>query len=294
MTFSRSKGLGPKRLAGAAGAVALAAGTLGVVAPADAASGTLAYTCPVLGEPKQLTMVADTDAPKKIAFGETIAPTATGTVTVPEDVTTTIRDVLMGKKLDGKADVAATVDGAPTPWVLAVPQTNVPPNGPMTLVGTGPAGSFVGTKVGKVYDVAVGNFSATLNFYLANGQPATVPQSTIVCTQNPGQHPAVDTIAVVKDKTTTRATAKDIRKGAKAKAKVRVTSEHGTTPKGKIKAKLVRNGKVWQTKVLTLQDGARKVTFQRIHVKGAFKIRVKYVGRESWKGSRAVDPFTVG
>ena len=73
-----------------------------------------------------------------------------------------------------------------------------------------------------------------------------------------------------------------------------VGSEHGTTPKGKIKAKLVRNGKVWQTKVLTLRDGARTVTFQRIRVTGSFKVRVKYVGRESWKGSRAVDRFSVG
>ena len=123
----------------------------------------------------------------------------------------------------------------------------------LTLVGTGPAGTFEGTKVGNVYDIAVGSFTATVNFYDANDTPRVPPSAQIPCTLNPGQHPAVDTIAVVKDKTTTSATAKDIRKGAKAKAKVRVASEHGTTPKGKIKAKLVRNGKVWQTKVLTLR-----------------------------------------
>ncbi len=76
----------PSRFAGAAGAVALAAGTLGVVAPADAATGTLTYTCAVLSlGDQQFTMVADTDAPNKIAYGETVTPTATGTVTRPRE-----------------------------------------------------------------------------------------------------------------------------------------------------------------------------------------------------------------
>ena len=149
MTFPTLSMPGSNRLVGAAGAVALAAGTLGVMAPADAATGTLTYTCavPTLGD-QQFTMVADTDAPKKIAYGETVAPTTTGTVTVPENVTTFVRDGIGAKKVDGKADVASTVDGSAGRWTLAVPRTNVPPNGAMALVGTGPAGTFEGKKVG--------------------------------------------------------------------------------------------------------------------------------------------------
>ena len=295
MTFPTLSIAGSSRLVGAAGAVALAAGTLGVMAPTDAATGTLTYTCAVPGLGDQpFTMVADTDAPKKIAYGETVAPTTTGTVTVPENVTTFVRDANGAKKVDGKADVASTVDGSASPWALTVPRTNVPPNGGMALVGKGPTGTFEGKKVGSVYDIAVGNFTATMNFYEANDTPSVPPSAQIPCTLNPGQHAAVDTIAVVKDATTTGATAPDISKGAKAQARVLVGSEHGTTPKGKIKAKLVRNGKIWQTKILTLREGARTVTFQRIRVKGNFKVRVKYVGRESWKGSRAVDTLVVG
>ena len=281
------------RLVGAASVVALTGGTLGVLAPAGAATGSLAYTCPVLGTPKTFTMVADTDAPRKIAYGETITPQATGTVTVPEDVTQTLRD-LQAQKVDGTANVAATTDGAASPWTLAVPSTTVPPNGSLVLVGTGPAGTFEGNQVGTVYDLAVGNFTATLNLRRANGDPATVPQTTIACTLNAGQDAAVDTIKVVKDTTSTTANARDINNGAKAKTKVKVKSEHGTTPKGKIKAKLVRGGKVWQTKVLSLRDGKRTVTFQRLHTNGTFKVKVKYVGRDNWKGSRAVDTFVVG
>ena len=148
--------------------------------------------------------MADTDAPGKIAYGETVTPTATGTITFPEDVTTTLRDGVGAKKVDGKADVAATVDGVATPWTLAVPQTNVPPNGSLVLTGTGPAGTFTGTEVGTVYDIAVGNFTATINNYQANGTPTTIlPTAVVPCVLNPGQNAAVDTIKVVKDATTT-------------------------------------------------------------------------------------------
>ena len=73
-----------------------------------------------------------------------------------------------------------------------------------------------------------------------------------------------------------------------------VDSEHGSDPKGKIKAKLVRNGKVWQTKVLTLRDGARKVTFAAgPRDQGDYTVRVKYVGARAGRAPAAVDAFTV-
>lgn len=284
------------RLLGALGALALTGGALGVVAPAGAATGTLAYTCtvPVSGA-KQFTAVADTDAPAKIAYGETVTPTATGTITFPEDVTTTLRDTVGAKKVDGKADVAATVDGVATPWTLAVPQTNVPPNGSLVLTGTGPAGPFSGTKVGTVFDIAVGNFTATINNYQANGTPTTtLPTAVVPCVLNPGQNAAVDTIKVVKDVTTTTVKAPDISKGEQARAKVKVVSDHGQTAKGKIKAKLVRNGKVMVTKLVSLQEGKRTVKFVSLTKTGNYSIKVKYVGNENFKGSSSKDAFTVG
>ena len=284
------------RLVAATGAATLTAGlTTGLVvaSPAEAATGTLNYTCAILGQPKTVTVVADTDAPGKIAYGETIAPAANGTITIPADVADQAR-LAGAKKADGKADVAATVDGEARPLALTVPSTNIPPNGPLVLEASGPAGSFAGTKVGEVDDIAVGNFTTLLNLYEANGTPIAGSPQTIPCVQDPGQNAAVDTIKVVRDKTTTTVKARDIKKGSKAKAKVAVASEHGTTAKGKVKVKLVRNGKVWQTKIVALRDGVRKVTLQRIHATGNYKVKAKYVGRESWKGSRGVDPFTVG
>lgn len=285
-----------KRLVGTVGAVALAGGTLGVVAPALAVTPSLAYTCTSLAfaGPKQFTMVADTDAPRRIAYGETVSPTATGTITVPEDVTTAIRDTLLAKKVDGKADVVASVDGNARPWALVVPQTNVPPNGTLTVVGTGTAGDFTGSKVGTIYDIAVGDFAATLNLYNANGTPSTPPSALVTCVQNPGQNAAVDTVKVVKDATTTAVTPRQFRKGAKAKATVKVVAEHGQTPRGRIKAKLVRNGNVLQAKVLSLREGQRRVSFIRLKNKGTYTVKAKYVGNQNFKGSSAKETATVG
>jgi len=291
MTFGLNK-----RLVGAVGAIALTGGTVAVTTPAEAATGTLAYTCTVpLQGLKQFTAVADTDAPQRIAYGETIAPAVTGTITFPEDVTRTLRDDVGAKKVDGKAEVAATVDGVARPWTLVVPQTNVPPNGSLVLTGTGPAGTFAGDKVGTVYDVAVGDFTATINNYQANGAPTTIlPTAVVPCTLNAGQDPAVDTIKVVKDRTTTAVTPKQFRQGAKARAKVKVVAEHGKTVKGKIKAKLLRNGKVLQAKVLSLRDGQRRVTFLRLRNGGTYTVKAKYLGNQNFKGSSAMVKVNAG
>ncbi len=285
------------RLLGALGALALTGGALGVVAPSSAATGTLAYTCtvPVSGA-KPFTAVADTDAPGKIAYGETVTPTVTGTHHLPRGRHHHPAGCTVGaKKVDGKADVAATVDGVATPWTLAVPQTNVPPNGALVLTGTGPAGTFTGTKVGTVYDLAVGNFTATINNYQANGTPTTtLPTAVVPCVLNAGQNAAVDTIKVVKDVTTTTVKAPDISKGEQARAKVKVVSDHGQTAKGKIKAKLVRNGNVIVTKLVSLQEGKRKVKFVTLTKTGNYSVKVKYVGNQNFKGSSSKDAFTVG
>jgi hypothetical protein len=285
-----------KRFVGAVGALALTGGALGAVAPAHAASAALTYTCTGTAPgPGTYTMVADTDAPRRIAYGETVTPTATGTVTVPENVTTAIRDApVNAKKVDGRADVAATVDGTANPWTLTVPQTNVPPNGTMTLVGTGPAGTFTGEQVGRIFDIAVGNFTATINLYQANGTPTTPPTMTVACVLNPSQNGAVDTIKVVKDKTATTVLPRQTRLGAKVKAKVKVVAEHGRTAKGRVKAKLYRNDNLIQTKQVYLRDGKRKVNFKRAQRPGSYKVVAKYVGHQNFRGSRGKVVFRIG
>ena len=100
---------------GAVGAVALTCGALGVVAPAQAVTASPTYTCTSLAftGARQFTMVADTDAPRRMAYGETVTPTATATITVPEDVTTSIRGVGRQRQRQGHARDAADGPGSP-------------------------------------------------------------------------------------------------------------------------------------------------------------------------------------
>ena len=269
-------------------------GSTALLAPAGAVSGNLTYTCTVLGQPKPFAVVADTDAPATIAYGETITPTATGVITIPEDVVITASEG-GAKKMDGKADVAATVNGVARPMTLVLGQTNVPKSGPLALEVAGPAGAFVGSEVGTAYAVSVGNFTATLNLYEANGAPLPgLSPQVIPCVLDAGHNPYVDTITVVKDTTTVSVAARDIAPTRRPKAKVSVVATHGSVPAGTIKAKLLRKGKVVQTKVLGLRDGARRVRFQQVATTGDYTVRVRYQGGENWTGDRETDTFTVG
>ena len=166
MTLARNT-----RLLGAATAVALTAGALGVVAPAAATSAPLAYTCAVLGQTRTFTMVADLDAPPTIAFGETIAANAIGTLTLPEDVTAAIRSDLAARRVDGKADVNAAVSGTLAPVDAGVP-------GDRRAAGrSDDAGRRRHRRQlrrrprsARSYDVVAGNFTAVLNFYQRRGR----------------------------------------------------------------------------------------------------------------------------
>ena len=79
----------------------------------QAVTASPTYTCTSLAftGARQFTMVADTDAPRRMAYGETVTPTATATITVPEDVTTSIRDVGRQRQRQGHARDAADGPG---------------------------------------------------------------------------------------------------------------------------------------------------------------------------------------
>ena len=287
MTLARNT-----RLLGAATVVALTAGALGVVAPAAATSAPLAYTCAVLGQTRTFTMVADLDAPPTIAFGETIAANAIGTLTVPEDVTAAIRSDLAARRVDGKADVNAAVSGTSRPWTLVFPATDVPAAGPMTLIGVGTAGNYAATKVGTTYDVVAGHFTAVLNFYNAAGAPTSpVPSTSVSCSLNAGQTGAVDTIEVVKDTTTTKVKGRDRAPGVKPRVKVKVKTAHGRRAKGEVRVKILRKGDKVRTSIVTLEKGHARVPLAGLS--GSYVVRAKYLGTGRFKGSSVKDKISV-
>lgn len=280
------------RLLGAATALALAGGALGVVSPAVAASAPLAYTCAVLGQSRTFTLVADLDAPPTIGFGETVTPTAIGTLTLPEDVTAAIRSDLGARRVDGRADVSTVISGTPRPWTLVFPPTDVPPAGAMTLTGVGTGGEYPGVKVGTIYDVWVGSFTAVLNFTNAAGAPTSpVPSTSLSCTMNAGQSGAVDTITVVKDQTTTKVKGRDRAPGVKPRVKIKVAAAHGHRAKGEVRVKILRKGEKVRTTVIGLQKGRARVSLDGLS--GSYVVRAKYLGSGRFKGSSVKDKISV-
>ena len=280
---------------GAVTTAVLVGAALALVAPATAASGPLAYTCSVLGNSRGFTVLADTDAPLRLPFGATVAANAAVRITVPEDVTTAFRDVFGVRKIDGTADVAATVDGAATPWSLPIARVDLPASGPLTLDAYGAGGSFVGSKVGTVHRVATGNLTATLAFYDANGLPLSPVRGTaVVCTLNAGQDAAVDAVEVVKDRTATKVRARDISRGDKPKARITITSEHGKRPKGTVRVALRRKGTELRSKKVALERGTATVKFARLTDKGRYAVEVKYLKHKNFRRSKTKDAFRVG
>ena len=180
--------------------------------------------------------------------------------------------------MDGKADVAATVNGAPRPMTLtAAKQTNVPNSGRDADRGLRPGRVVRRAAAGTAYAVAVGDFTATLNLYEANGTPCPRPcrRRSSRAYSTPGRTPAVDTITVVKDATTRERRGPRHRAHHRPKAKVTVSPSTEASPRARSRPSCSARARSLQTKVLGLRDGARKVRFAagvedgRLHRPGA-------------------------
>ena len=140
-------------------------------------------------------------------------------VTLPEDVTATIRDDLRAAAVDGPASVAGRIGKADDGWTLGFVRAAVPATGPMTLVTWIPVGSFTGDKMGRTWRIRTGDLNATLLFYRADGQPTSpIPSAAIACTMPADQRGLIRKVTVVKDTTTTTVVGKDTAMGSRGRA----------------------------------------------------------------------------
>lgn len=277
--------------AAAAATACLVAGGLST-APATAASAALVYTCtvPAVGA-KTFTVSLDTDAADSIAFGEKITPALSASLTIPEDLANSLRG-LQAKKASGSSSQDLVVDGVTATVAMTIKESVVPPNGPIVLDATGTLAEMTGKRAGTPIAITAANLTATLTFTQANGTPAFGPV-TVPCTLNPGQNPVVDSIAVTKDATKTVVRAPNIAKGKVAKARIKVTSEHGVVPVGKVKAILKRgSAKVMAVKA-KLVDGKVKVPFKALRKAGKYTVVAKYLGSRNLVRSKASTTFMV-
>ena len=257
----------------------------GVLAPAEAASSSLDYTCavPVLGD-VTFGVVNDSNAPATMYVGQSKAITLTSKVTIPASMANALY-ALGGRTADGTAVAKGGIGGKATTSTLKVPTTDIPQDRDLTAVATGSGGTYKATRAGRI-TLTAGDFTSTLNVYDGSGAPMTGLVNspvTVQCTAPAGVNTAFDTITVKKDTTKTKVAPKA--KGKKVTTKVTVKTAHGSTAKGKVTVLVKKGKKTVEKKKATLKKGKATVKLPKKLKKGKYAVTVKYAGNAGLKGS---------
>ncbi len=291
----RSKHL---KLIGAAGAAAL---TVGAVASPALAAGTASanYTCGTPLGPAHASAVDNAaTAPATMAVGQPLATTGTFTL----DAGTT----LLAEGL-GWSQVKGTITTKPTGSRAGLKMSF-----PKTTLGSGPGGSTVANASGSILAGSVVKDSFTfklgdigkvsLTGFGTTPGTVTFPNSDGSfgrCMNDDGTTPLKDggtnvTTKLVKDKTTTKASADYNAKKDVATGKAKVKSHFGLPATGKVKF-ILKKG---THKIKTLSDklnkkGVAKVSFTGVKKPGKYSITAKYGGSSNMKGSSDKATFKV-
>ena len=252
-------------------ALAVAGLPLVVGGSAGAASVALTYHCTtdsIFLPTADLSAVVDTNAPVTLGAGMTVPITVTSDVTVPDSVADTLRGNGVAS-VQGSSVATGTVNGAARNSTLAIPRTNLPPDGDAHVVGTGAGGTITAGAVGSTIVLGAGNFTAKLTPYNSVGA-VLGPDINFTCVLTPGQNVLVDTVTSVQAATTTVLTVTSpVEYGGVPTASAAVT-QAGTTAKpsgsvaftyaGKTITVAVKGGKAKTDLPQALTMGTNKVT----------------------------------
>jgi hypothetical protein len=262
--------------------------------PAQAASAPLTYHCTtdnILLPTADLSAVVDTNAPATLGAGMTVPITVTSDVTVPDSLADTLRGGGV-TSVQGSSVATGTVDGAARSSTLAIPRTNLPPDGDAHVVGTGAGGTITAGAVGSTILLGAGNFSAKLTGYNSVGT-VVVPETTFTCALTPptGQNLLVDTVNVVQTTTTTTLTVDSpVEYGGVPTANAVVTQTGSTTkPSGSVA--FTYAGK---TVTVAVKGGKAKTDLAQALTMGANKVTAVFTPTDKDKAaSQATADFTV-
>jgi hypothetical protein len=282
----------------AAGAAALAIGT--IASPALAASHTVVYNCPLFaaanafpgsnGHEEEVSSDFDPGTrPASIAVGQTVTNTATMVVNL--DPFQTGAAHTFGTSVDG--DLVADGANGTLPFDLTFPTTTIPGNGTdsMTITASGPI-SFTGSRAGTMA-ISLGDMVANLTVH--NPPAPDGPAVPVQCTGPTDGSQNVGTIAVVKDKTTTKASASYNAKKDKATGKATVKSHFGSQVTGKVTFTLKKGKKKIGKSVTEAlnKKGIATHVFSKVKKSGKYTITAKYAGNGNLKGSSGSASFRV-
>lgn len=178
-------------------------GLAAVAAPVHAVTESVNYSCTVDGQPFDLAVVADSNAPAKMYVGDSVTPTITAATALPGSVAQA-KQLLGAESFDGTVVAKGALNGTTVPVNQTIPNTalgaqTTPTSVPFTASGPAP----LPLKPGAPGDLVLtaGDFDATFNFKKGDGTAVGAPV-TAACKVPAGKAPIVDTIVVVSRSTT--------------------------------------------------------------------------------------------
>ena len=198
-----------RRSAAAGLSATLAAVGLAATAPAaESATTSIPYSCTSadLGSsPFTLPVVIDSNAPARMAVGQSAQVTVTSSAVLPGDRAKFAYDPpLSARSLDGSWTLKATFGTAPADVPQTIPRTSLGDQTvatPVPFTASSPAFVYTAPTTPGAVEITAGNISGTWQFYDGAGVAVGAP-SAITCTPPNGKPPVIDTIAVVASSTT--------------------------------------------------------------------------------------------
>ncbi|UUZ58436.1 Ig-like domain repeat protein [Nocardioides sp. B-3] len=288
-----------KKISAAAVSALIVGGSAPVMVPAEAASQTLNYTCPVLNEPKQFKLTADTTLPDTAVAGSAITGTTSASVVIGDDVRDTMYGFIGARQVKGTATISATAFGSAASLAATIPLTPVPASGELTIPASGPVALTAPTTTG-VHEIHAGNFTTQIT--LVKEDNSEVGPIQLNCTLDAGQNTLIDTVTVtaaptpppvVKVDTSTTAKAKYAAATKKATVKVVVKAASGGAT-GKVAVTLKKGSKKIKTISVNLAAGKAKAVFKKVKAKGKYKVTASYAGSPTTNPSSGMTTFKVG
>lgn len=183
-------------------AVVLTGGGLAAVAaPANAATGPQPYSCSYDGQSYSVGVDTDSNAPAKLAVGDSADVVVNSRVTFPSALVEALY-ADGARSFAGTIAASGTVNQAPLTINEAIPSTplgNQMPPVAVEFVATSGALPFKGSVPGDVV-LGAGDLNANLALTNADGSETT---ATVACKAPPGKALVVDTIVVVSKSSTT-------------------------------------------------------------------------------------------
>jgi len=154
----------------------------------------------------------------------------------------------------------------------------------------GLAGTPVGTITLRVFgDVQTEQLSGgTASFTLPRRLPAQETYTVRAYYHAPAESRYMDSrdstnYTVVKANTTAHVRAADVTRDERPRVHVRVTSATGLTPHGDVRVRLIKNGDVRRSTIVTLRDGEATVSFRPVWGLGEWTARVVYLGNDNFR-----------